>query len=268
MSTEGLTATYTIYNHEALIPKIIFGLKEGFDFKDEFIFIFDNCTDNSYEVFMNLKKYLPSKPKVIINQKDEYEIKCNNRALREFTRNTIILFQDDIINHDQHIKEKISKIVDKYGDKLGMLGGRAGFEFSGEKRFPEVTYHRVSNWEHLDKQYGYRLKEWEYKERTFLNRGPIVLTRDLIEKAGYLDEAYYPLWGDDMDYCARCRYTYNLKNVVFQCNVESQLRWGATHNGESKLNMKQVMRKNWHLFMSRWSDIIHRNYENTIKFIS
>ncbi len=178
----------------------------------------------------------------------------------------VVLFQDDIICHDKDMREKILRITRGYGDEIGLMGGRSGFELTGNPRFPEKPYWRVSNWEHKGKQYGKRLSEGGSHERTFLNRGPLVFTRKLLDEVGYLDEAFAPLWGDDLDYCARARFMYNKKNIVFQCNVESQYKWGSLHTGASKISMKEVTRKNWKLFIDRWGKTMKEKYENLIEF--
>ena len=261
MNSKGITVGYLIWNKETLIPKIIFGLKETLNKDDEVIFLFDNCTDNSLAVFNKLKHYLPN-PKIIVTSTDLYEVKANNLILEDATRDTIVLFQDDILNHDPKLKEKILKIVDKYGDSLGLMGGRSGYELTGHPDFPERSFYRVSNWEHLTKQYGKKLAEGEWAEKTILNRGPIIFTRKLLDDVGYLDEKFAPLWGDDMDYCCRAKFNHGKKNVVFQCNVESQLKWGALHSGESKLAFGEITRRNWNLFITRWGQILKHNYEN------
>lgn len=214
------------------------------------------------EEFQRVRKFLPCEVKVIITNKDIYEVKANNRLLQEATNDVIVLFQDDIITYDEAFKQKIFKVIKTYGISLGLMGGRSGFELTGKPDFPEHPYYRVSNWEHLPKQYGEKLKEGEFKERTFLNRGPLVFTKRLLEEVGYLDEEFSPLWGDDLDYCARAKFEYGKKNVVFQCNVKSQLKWGALHKGQSQLNLGRIMRVNWNLFITRWGKKMGESYEN------
>jgi GT2 family glycosyltransferase len=251
----------SFWNKEPFILKHVYGLREALSEEDEVIFLFDNCTDESLKTFNGLKHLLPN-PRILITNNDLYEVKANNYLLKAASRDTIILFQDDILNHDKDLKKKIFQVVNKYGNKLGLMGGRSGYELTGDPTFPEHSYFRTSNWEHLPKQYDKRLKEGEFVEKTILNRGPLVFTRNLLEEVGYLDEKFAPCWGDDMDYCCRAKFNHERKNVVFQCDVESQLKWGALHSGESKLKMRKVMRKNWNLFISKWGETLKKNYEN------
>lgn len=240
-------------------------MKEALSKNDEIIFLFDNCTDGSFETFKKLENYLPCKKKIIITHDDLYEVKANNRILKEATKEVIILFQDDIVNHDKDLKKKVFNVL-KSIKNPGLLGGRSGYELTGNPALPERAYYRVSNWEHKAKQYGKRLEEGGFEKRTFLNRGPIVFTRKLLDEVGYLDEAFYPLWGDDLDFCARCKFKYRKDNAIFQCNVESQLKWGATHSGQSKVDFGKAVKTNWKTFIDRWGETMKDNYEkNTAK---
>lgn len=191
--------------------------------------------------------------------KDLFETKANNEILRWFMseseNDVIALFQDDILLRDSNLKEKIETIINNVPN-LGLIGGRSGYELNSLK-FPEQPVKKVSNWEHLQSQYGFDLQEelMLYMKRTFLNRGPIVFTRKLINKVGYLDEKYYPQWGDDLDYCARCKFEHGLDNVVFACNVESKLEWGTTHKHHNPF-LKHAIKPNWNRFIAKWGKYI------------
>lgn len=193
------------------------------------------------------------------SDKDLFETKANNEILRYFMseseNDVIALFQDDIVLKDSHFKEKIAAVI-KSIPNLGLMGGRSGFELRSVK-FPEQPVDKVSNWEHKADQYGLVLAEEQisYMKRTFLNRGPIVFTRDLINKVGYLDEAYYPQWGDDLDYCARCKFQHNLENVVFECDVESKLEWGTMRKSYNPI-IRKAIKPNWNRFITRWGKYI------------
>lgn len=228
-------------------------MKRTFSPKDEFIFLFDSCVDKSFDVAVaEAQKYNFNFKAIFPKGEELFEIKANNKILKAATNDIIILFQDDIICYDDKIREKIFNIIKNEGEfGWGLIGGRTGFNIKSTA-FPEQTVDRVSNWEHNENQYGERLGEGDYKARTFLNRGPLVFTRRLIEKVGYLDEAYFPQWGDDMDYCARARFEYGLTNIVFECKMKSLVEWGGTRKSYSKLRKGRHFRKNWDLFIERW----------------
>ena len=263
MEDTRITVGYTIFNKKDLIIPIMNGIRNLLNENDELIIVFDGCTDNSYEIFCHLKHFIKCPINIQIFNDDQFEVKANNWILKNALYDTVVLFQDDIINKDKNLREKIFAVINQV-PKLGLMGGRSGYELDGYPDFPEKPLNKVSNWEHKPEQYGYRLKEGEFRERTFLNRGPVVFTRELLNEVGFLDESYYPLWGDDLDYCARAKYLHKRTNVVFQCNVESKLKWGTTHNkGQSKIN-PNTFKSNYYRFIDSWGKKIqeHYRYEN------
>lgn len=245
-----------------LVTTILDGIWECFDPGDELIFVVDGCDDGTEE---ELRAQLTAREfaeyfdiQIYVPDEELFEVKANNWILKHSKNYVTVLFQDDIICKDKFIKEKIFSVVDKYGMRLGLMGGREGFEIE-ELTFPEKTTKRAVNWYHVEPKEVKMLEPFSSLRRTFLNRGPIVFTKRLIRQVGYLDEAYFPLWGDEMDYCARCKFDHKLVNVVFECEVESPIEWGATRKG-SKLKPKLpgIMKKNWELFISRWGDRLLR----------
>lgn len=265
------TIGYTIHNQETLIPDIMQGIITGFEDTDELIFIFDNCTDNSYQLVHDFG----CKAQMISVKDDLFEIKANNLILDRASNDIVILFQDDIINKDNQIKQKIFNVLNsliKQRKKPGLLGGRSGFELTGSLRFPEEPKMRVSNWEHLPNQYGKLLAPWQFVERTILNRGPIVFTKDQIRKGNTLDEIFYPLWGDEIDFCCKQKFIEGRTNVVFQCDVISPIDAGNTRHRKIyptidgvEMKLSSIMKRNWDLLMKRWGRDLQKYYGNFIK---
>lgn len=246
-----ITVGYTVFNKKHLIPQIVEGVVKCFGPEDEIIFLFDNCTDGSeeraIEEFMGYGRTFTA----IHPPNELFEIRANNTILREATNEVIVLFQDDMVCHDENIKDKIFNLMKLYGDNLGLMGGRDGFEIR-EPTFPEKPVNKVSSWVHKRTDNDNILDKDAFAERTILNRGPLVFRKELIEKVGYLDESFWPLWGDDMEYCARCA-VMDLTNVVFQCDIESNISWGATRKGSKlKRQLPTIMKRNWEKLMDRW----------------
>lgn len=264
-----VTVGYTIYNKKNLISNIV-GSLGWLDSNDELIFLFDACTDGSLEELLRIQRYLPIEPEIIVPDDELFEIKANNEILRRATKDVIILFQDDMICKDHNFREKISRVISAYKpNELGLIGSRTGYELEGTPNFPPVCRYAVSNWEHKPEQVGEKLKDGEFKERTVLNRGPIVFTRNLINDVGYLDEGLFPLWADDIDYCCRCSMR-GRKNVVFQSDIYSPLEWGSMRTkgktyplGDGTVGTSgTVMRRNWKTISDRWGDLLKEKYED------
>lgn len=264
------TIGYTIHNKEFLIPEIMQGIITGFEDTDEIIFLFDNCTDNSYKLVHDAGVKL----QMITSKEDLFEIKANNKILEMASNDIVILFQDDIINHDNQIKQKIEKVYEylaKEGKTPGLLGGRSGYELSGVTHFPEAPINRVSNWEHLPEQYHYKLKPWEFKERTILNRGPIVFTKDQIRNGNTLNEIFYPMWGDDMDFCCNAKFNEGRTNIVFECDVVSEIGWGGTRKRKvfptadgTLIKHGTLVKRNWRINIAKWGPTLSKYYNENL----
>lgn len=269
MNLDQLTVGYTIWNKEDLMPEIIGGLAENISPTSEVVLLFDNCTDDSFnKAFEEAKKHNLNIIALNYTDGDLFEVKANNELLRWFMKESkndvIALFQDDIILKDKHFMSKIRSVLVNEPD-AGLLGGRSGFELESLE-FPEKPVNKVSNWEHKEEQYGERLKERgnTFAARTFLNRGPLVFTRRLIKEVGYLSEKYFPQWGDDLDYCAKCHFSHGLNNIVFQCDVESKVEWGAMRKKNTPLKKYgKFAQSHWGLFVSTWQEKIQ--HENSTK---
>ena len=259
MNTERVTVGYTIHNKAYLIPHIVNGLKKCFSPDNEFIFLLDNCTDRSEKELR--ERETGGYSFLIANTPEEYfEVRANNWILENALSDVIVLFQDDMVCNDIHLKGKINDIFEMYGDRTGLLGGRDGFELNSTL-FPERPVDKVSSWVHKPGQ-GRLLEDNECCVRTFLNRGPLVFTKQLISEVGYLDESYYPQWGDDLDYCADVKFKHGKKNIVFQCDIESRLDWGSTRRKDTSLfrmTRGKHIKRNWELFVSRWGKYINEN---------
>ena len=132
---------YTIFNKAHLIPQIIEGIKDVLKENDEAIFLFDACSDNSIEVFDEEKKWLKCSVVKVVEKNELFETRANNRILKIASRGIVVLFQDDMILQDLKIKEKIFRIVKKYGDELGLVGARTGYETDGGPDFRHYAVH-------------------------------------------------------------------------------------------------------------------------------
>lgn len=259
------TFGYTIFNKAHLIPKIVFGIKNVLGEEDEAVFLFDACTDDSLETFKKVRRFLRCKVTIVVSPLELFETKANNRILKIASKDIIVLFQDDMILEDPEMKEKILRVVEKYGDSLGLLGARSGYEWDGKPDYPPKIYKKVSNWEHLRKQYGRPMREGEFFHKTILNRGPIVFTRSLLDEVGYLDETFAPQWLDEVDYCCRSQFEFGRKNGVFQCKILSPLKWGATRTiSKLKKTMDKIQMKHWEIIMERWRKDLRKYYRENI----
>lgn len=239
------TVGYTIYNRQDSIIPILEGIAKCFSKDCEVVMHFDACTDLSRPIFESNKGIL-GKRQIVVRETnpDFFELRGNNLLIGTFTSDVLVIFQDDMVCADSKICSTIEGLIARYGNSLGLIGGRDGFELSEEKR---VKF--VKNYWSPSRTAGYYLKLGESRERTFVNRGPIVLTRSLIDKIGGFNTDYCPGTYDDRDFCCQAKFTHSLTNVVMQTHVDER-RQGKT----SKLREPMLYTLNAMTFWKKWGE--------------
>jgi len=236
---------YTIYNRQDLIKPILEGITNSFPESTEVIMHFDACTDQSIQQFQKHKHILGDREVIVLKTKrDLFELKSNNLLIQTFTRNILAIFQSDMVCSDPSICDRATEIIEHLGSSLGLLGARDGFELDGEKRISFVK----NKWSPSTTE-GHILREDEYIRRSFVNRGPIFLTRYVLKLLGGFDEAFYPGCYDDRDFCCRAKYDYGLRNVVMYSQMVED-RSQTT----SKLDDSLLYSLNREVFWRKWGN--------------
>lgn len=221
------SVAYTIYNKVDLIPLIIEGMKY-LDSEIEILVFFDNCTDGSVEVFLAKSKALRNLRVFSNDGYDWFETRANNYLLRQSTGDVCVLFQDDMIIKDDGFLMTIQEIMDRITN-VGVIGFKDGYSMEEVNKFKNFVSSPWSESRNVDR----RLREGEYLEKPYVNRGPLAIPRSTFERVGFFDESFFPLFWDDNDYCYRCRQA-GLSNWVAYSDIDSNQLWGATR-GDSKI---------------------------------
>jgi len=238
------TIGYTIFNQEALIEQIVSALASLRDI--QMIFLFDGCTDGSVTEFKKYRHRLGEHQAFVNDGYDFFEPLANNFILRKFQTDCCFLFQGDMVIKSDSLFAMAARVLEEMPD-AGLVGFKDGYEMSEVDSYENMISSPFSHAKHRQATLG----EGEYRVRTFVNRGPIAVSRRVVEKVGLLDEAYDPLFWDDNDYCMQCRAA-GLRNVIAYGEIETLLQWGATRKG-SKLPCKAVYVANKWRFAKKWN---------------
>lgn len=202
------TVGYAIHNKEYMIDKITYGLVEHIEEEVDYIFIFDGCTDKSEERFEKLKGVLGCSVQTL--QADNiFQVLSCNMLMQLFNTEYLIIFQDDMVLNDKEFLDNLRRIIGKYGDGFGVIGCRDGFE----SKFSEMVGSEFSTSERKI------LRNGEYAERSMLNMGPLVLSRRVVDNAGYFNEIYSPGAYSEIEYTLKCKLDLGLVNVVMGANI-------------------------------------------------
>ena len=239
------TIAYAIYNKGYMIDEIIDGLVYSMRGDIKYRFILDGCTDNSREV---LEKEIAKLANAEYTETDDiFELATSNIFLREFDTDFLVIFQDDMVMRDKNFISNVENVYSAYGDELGLLGCRDGFDAGYSNmcgsRFSASRGRKI-------------LEPGDYCERMMVNTGPIIFMRRLLERVGYLDDIYTKGTYDDMDYSLRC-YEAGLKNIVMGVDmIHDKFLYkhsGGKHTSQDVLS--DMLRINGKIFKDRWFDI-------------
>lgn len=226
------TIAYSIHNKAHMIDEIIYGLNKNIKEEVDYIFVFDGCTDTSFEEFENLKHLLNGNIYTFLTD-NIFQLKSNNLMMEQFKTDFLIIFQDDMVLKDENLLNNVRKIYDIYGENLGIIGGRDGYEYGYSEMVGSP--HSESNREILD--------IGDYKERSMINIGPIVLRKALINKVGKFDEIYEIGAYEETEYALKCKYNFNLTNIILSMDI--------LHSKFEHKNLKKVQHSNGELLSSQ-----------------
>lgn len=241
------TIAYSIHNKAHMMDEIIKGLHENISENVDYIFIFDGCTDDSYSIFESMKDMLNGNISTIFTD-NIYQLKTNNMMMDEFKTEFLIIFQDDMVLKDSKFLDNIRKIYDIYGENLGIIGCRDGYEFGYSQMVGSP--HSESNRQILE--------IGEFRERSMINIGPIVLRKSLIDKVGKFDEVYDIGGYEETEYALKCKYHFNLVNIVLSIDIihskfEHKNMLKTPHTDGESLSIQ--ISKNHSIFNQRWNHL-------------
>lgn len=204
---------YPVWNKADMILWMIQGITQHFSpGRISVRFHFDLCSDDSVVVFETLEsQFLRSKGFDSAGSgstTSRREVGCHNDLLKIFmdsNADVLVVPQDDQRFNCDHLP-----MLDNLFESLpfiGLLGGRDGYErgYAQMKSSP------------FSVSASQKLSVGTWAECSFLNSGPVIYTRRLVEKVGLLDEDFYAFYVWD-DYAARAR-SLGFKSAVLSMDM-------------------------------------------------
>jgi len=245
------TIAYYIYNKGPFVKKIVECARQYDGIP--LIFLFDGCTDDSVAQFQSCRSGLKN-CRVFVNQPhDLFETLCNNFILETFETESCVLCQDDLLPNDTKYLDLAIKIQNEDPD-TGLIGFKDGFEMSLVNSYDAMI---SAPWS-FSKSRRQVLEAGEFVQRTFVNRGPLLVNKRVIERIGLFDRRFVPMFWDDNDYCLRAVLA-GFHNYVAFSDVECKPEWGATRGG-SKIPCKKIFLANEVRFGRKWNMPMPKQY--------
>ncbi len=191
---------------------------------------------------------------------DIFEVRSNNLGLRQSRGDICAIVQDDNYLYDRDLFFEAADVFE-LNPSVAVLGGLAGVNFyprgfrpRGKGQIsttPQEVYWRQ------DENTAPELKHRVFEVDACM-RGPLFLRKQFLEREGYLDEAYAPLYMDDMDLCFRARERgYRVMAALME--VENRSLTMAHYSAERNQKFEAIYKRNTDLFYARFQPSIDKS---------
>lgn len=260
---KSISIVLTVHNKELLIKDVI---RNIFKYKShlsrELVIIFDGCTDRSEEYAEDTIRLIrgDSRNKIIIDHApDVFETKANNIGLKQCTGDYTILIQDDMLINEENFDSRLLKPILSFSDCFACSGRAAHNDVIKLKRRRKLK-------DYLSKQkeiIAYsdlagrenNLGREIFAIRDVVNRGPLLIDNQRLQKLDFLDESFAPYVYDDHDLCFRAFKAHGWLCGSYIINYRSDINWGTTRLKNGHI-FKSALAKNEQLLIARHRDLL------------
>lgn len=263
------TVILTVHNKESTICEILKGIVDNSsNLTTDVIIILDGCTDNTQAVVRQyLRDYADDKNFKILVANDVWETKANNLGLRQVLTKYATVIQDDMLLCHKDWDKKLLKVFD--GNKIFAVSGRASLDFSLQnnvfscvnisgREFPfginSLLGRAIGKLMAKFKPY-FIYKYWQpLAFATTVNRGPLMMSVNILKEVNFFDEAFAPFELDDVDLCCRVYKKFGLLSASLPIYYK-ELNGSKASNPKSRMMSEQSIMKNTQLLIERHSDL-------------
>lgn len=225
--------------------------------------IFDGCVDKTEEIVRAY--YAARKPSYDIEffvTPNIFEVKTNNMGMKASDGKYCAIIQDDIFINDPDVFREAISFMEK-ASQIAILGCLAGVNYypRGMTKLEgpgQIAQSKHEVYWRQDANTDPSLQE-KFFEVDACMRGPLIIRKDYLEKHGYLDEAYVPLYQDDMDIAFKARKDgYHVFCGLF--DVENKSFTMANYDAKRNKFFEEIIERNTNLFYKRWRPTRVKNY--------
>ncbi len=224
--------------------------------------ILDGCSDDSEAIVRQFFDGRDDYPVTVLTTPDVFEVKTNNIGLRRATGRYAMVVQDDNFIYDRNSILEAVTFMEK-SSRAVIVGGLAGVNFYPRGTLglegpgqTAVTENEVY-WRQ-DAETDPALTERIFGVDACM-RGPLFFSKAFLDEHGYLDEAFAPLYADDMDICFRAA-SVGGKVYCILMDVENDSLSQRDYDAEKARWFAEIMRRNTDLFYGRWQPSTEKDY--------
>jgi GT2 family glycosyltransferase len=252
-----VSITLPIHNKERHARRLAFNLYGSTrSYKNiEYIVLFDGCTDKSQERFASVSRLFARRKTRVIETPNIFEVRSNNLGLKASSGKYCVLLQDDNFLFDDLWVERCVAFLERH-PKVGIVGGLAGVDYFPigtdlRGRQGQTAMSASECYQRRDPRAEPHLAGTAYEVDACM-RGPLVVRKSLLERFGYLDEAFAPLYCDDMDLCLRLQ-SHGYLTFCLPLAVRNEELTMARYDPERQRWVDSLVSRNAALLYARWS---------------
>jgi GT2 family glycosyltransferase len=224
--------------------------------------ILDGCTDRSEEIVRRFFSDRDDYPVEILTTPDIFEVRTNNLGLRRAAGRYAMVLQDDNFIYDRNCILEAVTFMEK-SRRAVIVGGLAGVNFyprgtRGLEGPGEIKMDDDETYWRQDADTDPALSDRIFQVDACM-RGPLFFSKAFLDEYGYLDEAYAPLYSDDMDICFRAA-SLGHKVYCILVGAENDSLTVRGYDPEKARWLGEVVRRNSELFYGRWQPSVDKDY--------
>lgn len=264
-----LSIILTVHNKDFLLQKVLNGILANTLGNYELIVILDGCSDDSSEILDKNKQQFDNIK--IFEAPNVFETKANNIGLKNSNSNYCCIIQDDMIIAEKGWDIRMLKPFLNFSDVFAVTARTAhNWKINQNSKHVNMEYNLDNCWcdilFHCDHAEKKNISRDVFAIRSSVNRGPLMLDHEVIQKLDYLDETYSPQELDDHDLCYRAYKELGKLSGCYWIGYQSEDCWGGTRvSGKVADWLYKANHKNMKILYSRHKDVIDlRHDENRI----
>jgi len=202
-----LSIIVTVHQKERHIGLVIDGIVRNTTSPFELVVVYDGCTDRSEAVVNAVLSQGRGMMRrlTVVHTPDVNEVRANNAGMRAAGGRYLILVQDDMQVLERGWERRLLHPMRRWDDVFAVSSGKA-HSFSCTPPPRQGVNYTCTVAAERD----------VFRIRDAVNRGPLALRADVMRRLGYLDEAYAPIYFDDMDLCVRAYQQLGYKAGVYK----------------------------------------------------
>ena len=246
----------SIFNKEKTIVPIVWLLHAAATRygNAEFEIIFDGCKDRSETLVRDFFVRRSNVPAHFYVTPDIFEVRSNNIGLRHARGDYAAIIQDDNTVRDVGFIFEAVHFLEK-NPKAAILGGLAGVNFyprgtTGLAGSGQIQVSENEVYWRQDASTNPALRNRTFEVDACM-RGPLFLRKSFLDAHGYLDEAYAPLYQDDMDIAFRARHS-GFKTYCVLMDATNDSATMRAYDADRWNRFTKVVKRNTDLFYQRW----------------